>query len=73
LNGPPQSLAKTADSSLTVLPEAGLVTSTALARIDRNGAFAYPSQLSLSSCCDGRLNSPNTLLSPTGGPWLNIN
>jgi hypothetical protein len=39
LNGQPQSLAKTADSSLVVLPEADRVTSTALARIDLNDAF----------------------------------
>jgi hypothetical protein len=39
LNGPLQSLPKIADSSLAVLPEAGRVTSTVLARIDLNGAF----------------------------------
>jgi hypothetical protein len=31
---------KTADSSPVVLPEAGPVTATVLARIDLNGAFA---------------------------------
>jgi hypothetical protein len=40
LNGRPQSLSKTADSSLVALQEADRVTSTALARIDLNGAFA---------------------------------
>jgi hypothetical protein len=72
LNGRPQSLPKTPDSSLAVLPEAGQVTSTALARIDLNGAFAYPSQLSLPSCCDGRLNSPNMPLNPIASLWRNI-
>jgi hypothetical protein len=40
LNGRPQSLPKTPDSSLAVLPEVGQVTSTVLAHIDLNGAFA---------------------------------
>jgi len=39
LNGLPQSIPKTADSSPAVLPEAGLVIATVLARIDLNGAF----------------------------------
>jgi len=40
LNDRPQSLPKTPDSSLAVLPEVGQVTSTVLAHIDLNGAFA---------------------------------
>jgi hypothetical protein len=39
LNGLLQSLSKTADSSPAVLPQAGPVTATVLARIDLNGAF----------------------------------
>jgi hypothetical protein len=39
LNGRPQSLPKTADSSPAVLPEADRATATVLARIDLNGAF----------------------------------
>jgi hypothetical protein len=40
LTGLLQSLPKTADSSLAVLPEAGPANATVLARTDRNGAFA---------------------------------
>jgi hypothetical protein len=40
LNGPPQSLPKTADSLPAALPEAGPATATVLARIDLNAAFA---------------------------------
>jgi hypothetical protein len=39
LNGPPQSLSKTADSSPAVLPKAGPATAIVLAHIDLNGAF----------------------------------
>jgi hypothetical protein len=42
LNGLPQSIPKTADSSPAVLPEAGpaiATVATVLARIDLNGAF----------------------------------
>jgi len=39
LNGLPQSLPKTADSSPAALPEADLATAMVLARIDLNGAF----------------------------------
>jgi transposase-like protein len=59
--GLPQSLPKTADSSPAVLPEAGPVTATVLARIGLNGAFEQSSQFPLSRCCDDRLNSPNIL------------
>jgi hypothetical protein len=39
LNGLPQSIPKTADSSPAVLPAAGPAIATVLARIDLNGAF----------------------------------
>jgi hypothetical protein len=39
LNGLPQSMPKTADSSPIVLPEAGPATATVLARTNPNGAF----------------------------------
>jgi len=39
LNGLPQSMPKTADSSPAALPEAGPATAIVLARIDLNGAF----------------------------------
>jgi hypothetical protein len=39
LNGLPQSMPKTADSSPALLSEAGPAIATVLARIDLNGAF----------------------------------
>jgi hypothetical protein len=39
LNGLPQSMPKTADSSSVVLPEADPATATLLAQIGPNGAF----------------------------------
>jgi len=39
LNGLPQSMPKTADSALVVLPEAGPATATVLVCIDPNGVF----------------------------------